>query len=88
MPSALATSVMAASRGDVEIAVGNVVGSNIYNCLGILGASAIPGFPPAHVPLWAIALGFGFAAMVGIFFGTYPAAKASTLDPIEALRHE
>jgi putative ABC transport system permease protein len=56
--------------------------------LGILGAKAIPGFPDAHVPLWAIALGFVFAAVVGVFFGTYPAAKAASLDPIEALRYE
>ena len=68
--------------------VGGLIGVLAGWGLGILGAKAIPGFPPAHVPLWAIALAFGFAAMVGIFFGTYPAAKASTLDPIEALRHE
>ena len=68
--------------------VGGLIGVMAGWGLGILGAKAIPGFPPAHVPLWAIALAFGFAAMVGIFFGTYPAAKASTLDPIEALRHE
>jgi putative ABC transport system permease protein len=68
--------------------VGGLIGVLAGWGLGILGAKAIPGFPPAHVPLWAIALAFGFAAMVGIFFGTYPAAKASALDPIEALRHE
>lgn len=68
--------------------VGGVIGVLLGWGLGVLGASLIPGFPPAHVPVWAIALAFGFSAAVGIFFGIYPAAKASALDPIEALRHE
>ena len=48
----------------------------------------LPGFPPAHVPLWAILLSVGFSAAVGIVFGILPAAKASQLDPIESLRYE
>jgi putative ABC transport system permease protein len=44
--------------------------------------------PPVHTPLWAIALAFSFCAILGVIFGIYPAAKASKLDPIEALRYE
>ncbi len=44
--------------------------------------------PPVHTPIWAILLAFGFCAFLGILFGIYPAAKASKLDPIEALRYE
>jgi putative ABC transport system permease protein len=44
--------------------------------------------PPVHTPMWAIVLAFGFCAILGIIFGIYPAAKASKLDPIDALRYE
>ena len=43
---------------------------------------------PAFVPLWAIAMGIGISAAVGIIFGLWPAWKAARLDPIEALRWE
>jgi len=43
---------------------------------------------PAFVPLWAIAVGIGISAGVGIVFGLWPAWKAARLDPIEALRWE
>ena len=69
--------------------LGGAVGLLVGWGLGAAVSSALPGdFPPARVPLWAAGLAFGFSALVGIFFGIYPAGKASRLDPIDALRYE
>jgi putative ABC transport system permease protein len=43
---------------------------------------------PAETPLWSVVVGLIVSISVGIFFGLYPAVKASRLDPIEALRYE
>lgn len=45
-------------------------------------------FLPTQLAWWAVALAFSFSAAVGIFFGVYPARKASLYDPIVALRYE
>jgi putative ABC transport system permease protein len=68
--------------------------TSIGGILGILTGSAIgvaislfTGFP-ISLPVWSFAIGLGFSASVGIFFGMFPAVRASRLDPIEALRYE
>jgi putative ABC transport system permease protein len=68
----------------------SVAGGAIGIALGIAVSrliASIAGWPVAVDPS-SVALAFGFAALIGIFFGYYPARKAARLDPIEALRYE
>jgi len=66
--------------------IGGVAGIAVGVALSEL-VSRIAGWPTLLSPV-AIAGGFLFSAAVGVFFGYYPARRASLLDPIEALRYE
>jgi putative ABC transport system permease protein len=67
-------------------AVGGLMGVGI----GVLVAVVIANMAEwsTDVSIQSVALAFAFAGVVGVFFGFYPAQKASRLDPIEALRYE
>jgi putative ABC transport system permease protein len=66
--------------------LGGVLGILLGSGIG-LGVHWLSGFP-VSLPWWSFAIGIGFSASVGIFFGLFPAFKASRLDPIDALRYE
>ncbi len=73
-----------------EAVILSVLGGLTGIAIGALISVAIShfaGWPTVISPL-SIGLAFGFSALVGIFFGYYPASKAAALDPIEALRYE
>ena len=70
----------------VLTSVGGILGVIMGSAIGLL-VNLISGFP-VSLPWWSFALGLGFSAGIGIFFGMLPAWRASRLDPIEALRYE
>lgn len=66
----LATSVVASMRGERDIAVGNIIGSNLFNLTSVLGLTAI--VAPNGIPVPEIALTFDLPVMLAVAFATVP----------------
>ncbi len=74
----------------VEAITLSLIGGIIGIGFGLAGSGLISYFAEWRtlVNVHSIAIAFGFSALVGVFFGFYPARKAARLDPIDALRYE
>lgn len=74
----------------MEALVLSLIGGLVGVVIGLIGSSLVGVFSslPAKVSLIYVVLPFSFAGIVGLFFGFYPAYKASLLNPINALRYE
>ncbi|MGH7249165.1 MAG: ABC transporter permease, partial [Pseudomonadota bacterium] len=74
----------------IESALLSILGGLAGAVLGIVASKVLSALAswPTLISTTAVVGGFLFAAAVGVFFGYYPARKASMLDPIDALRYE
>jgi putative ABC transport system permease protein len=72
------SSMLAGMGGLIGVVLAWIVSTAVRNLTAV----------PMAVPISAVLLGLGLSTAVGLFFGIYPAQRASKLDPIEALRVE
>ena len=74
----------------IEAVLISIAGGLIGVLLGVLASVTIKMFAgwPTYIQPWSVILSFGVCTLTGVFFGWYPAKKASRLDPIEAIRYE
>lgn len=72
----------------IESIVLSLGGGLIGVLIGALGAWGLSHFVQTAISFWSVALAFGVSALIGIIFGVAPAARASKLNPIEALKYE
>ena len=87
---------LGAKKGDISVQflVETILLSSTGGVLGVIMGILIPTIVSALTELdtvisvWSVALSFGISVGIGILFGWYPAQRAASLDPIEALRHE
>ena len=85
-----ATPVMILSQFMLEAVVLSTVGGAIGVALGVVTAQTIGAVQhwPIMIEVSSAIMSFGFSALVGMFFGFYPAYRASKLNPIDCLRYE
>lgn len=73
----------------IESIMISVTGGILGIIVGWAGTLACASFNlPVSIPVWSIILSFALCTLIGILFGFFPARKAASMDPIEALRYE